>query len=44
MFDAMAPFQDHHHNALIAQSGQSICLVSRGRRFESGLGLSPTFG
>lgn len=42
MFDAMAPFQDHHHNALIAQSGQSGCLVSSvRRRFESGLGLSP---
>lgn len=45
MFDAMAPFQDRRHNALIAQSGQSGCLVSSvRRRFESGLGLSCAFG
>lgn len=45
MFDTMAPFQDRRHNALIAQSGQSGCLVSSvRRRFESGLGLSCAFG
>lgn len=41
MFDAMAPFQDHHHNALIAQSGQSICLVSRGSPVRIRLGALP---